>query len=865
VKYALYATLFAIFLLSFFIRGIIPINNVFSNGVTGFAIDDSVMHMRLVENTINFFPHRIFFDAFTQYPYGTKLHWGPLFDQMIAFFAILMGIFIDKGIPSQSVIETVGAFYPAVLGSLVVFPVYIIGKEFADEKAGLIAAFLTAILPGQFLERSVLGFTDNHVAEVFYLTIMVMFFVMAIKKANNIPFENWIKMDLVSIKTPLAYSLLAGFFFGSYLLVWTDGVFFAVVFAIFLVVQYIIDHFRSKPTEYLGIVGTVAYFVAMIMILPYFDITNGFNPYYYSFLHIAVTGGGAVLFIFLTYVSREMNKRDFTGYHYTVFVIATMLILLVIVKLLFPELYSATVGTWNFIFLPHTGGSLTIAEAMPFMRDFMDYYVANQPGILFGLMYFGFPVGDQAGSILGFVLGNFGYNYYLAYIAIAVLCYYVIKKPKAELTLIAVWSIFVLAILLAQNRFAYYYSINVAILSGFLCSKILDKLGWQGLALRTNDINIWQVACLVIIIAFVGFWPPDSSPFTNTLQSAKWGAETPGEGFFEWHDALAWMRNNTPDPGLPYFAIYQKPKNVTYPYPDTAYGVMSWWDYGNIITYWAHRIPNANPFQEGIGGGPTHLPGASTFLLSQTEEEANGVLDKLGINGKPGARYVVSNAYMAYSILTVFAQWDLQNVGDYFTPVQTSQGNIYVPSTEYLGTMEAKLHIFDGNNLKYYRMIHESKPNPDTNGGIREVGVYTDRSGKLAPSCDGDTCTGKYWINQIYKTNISLEYTGYAKIFEYVKGAKVTGTAPTNANVTISNTIITNTGRKIQYSQQTTALNGTYSFTVPYSTRGPIPGETQFDTKPEGPYTLESGNISKKIDVGERDVLDGNTLRMNLI
>jgi asparagine N-glycosylation enzyme membrane subunit Stt3 len=23
------------------------------------------------------------------------------------------------------------------------------------------------------------------------------------------------------------------------------------------------------------------------------------------------------------------------------------------------------------------------------------------------------------------------------------------------------------------------------------------------------------------------------------------------------------------------------------------YGVMSWWDYGHIITYWGHRIPNA--------------------------------------------------------------------------------------------------------------------------------------------------------------------------------------------------------------------------------------------------------------------------------
>ncbi len=81
---------------------------------------------------------------------------------------------------------------------------------------------------------------------------------------------------------------------------------------------------------------------------------------------------------------------------------------------------------------------------------------------------------------------------------------------------------------------------------------------------------------------------------------------------------------------------------------------MSWWDYGHIITYWGHRIPNANPFQAGIGGGANHAPGASTFLIAPTEDEANKVLEDLGINGQPGARYVVSNSYMAYAILTIF-------------------------------------------------------------------------------------------------------------------------------------------------------------------------------------------------------------------
>ncbi|MCX9011527.1 MAG: oligosaccharyl transferase, archaeosortase A system-associated [Candidatus Methanoperedens sp.] len=836
VKYLSYVMLFAIFLFSFYIRGITPIKNVFNRGIVGFASDDAIFHMRLVENTIQFFPHRLFFDAYTLYPYGTPLHWGPLFDQMIAFFSIFAGLITGSGMPSQSTIDTIGAFYPAVLGALVVFPVYFIGKELADEKAGLLGAFLIAILPGQFLSRSVLGFTDNHVAEVFYLAMMMMFFIMAIKKAENITFDHWLKRDWQSLKTPLTYSIFAGLSFGGYLLNWTAGVFFAVVFGIFVVVQYVIDHFRGKSTEYLGIVGIIAYLIAMVMVLPYVDLRNGFSSGYYSLLHVAVTGGGAAVFALLSIVSREMNKRELSGTHYLLFVSGTIIIGLIALKLIVPGLYDASVGNWDFIFHGQQGGGLTIAEAYPITTDML--------------------------------FENFGYNYYLAYIGILALGYYIVRRSRAEYTLTAVWGVFVLAIMLAQNRFAYYYAVNAAILVGFIGSKALDFGDWKefgscDVVECAKKIRIQHILSLGLVVGIAGFLnaPSYASPYKTSMESAQWGAIAPG--YYEWYDGLNWMRYNTPDPGLKYYDIYERPVNSTYPYPESAYGVMSWWDYGHVITYFGHRIPNANPFQEGIGGGDTHAPGASTFLIAPTEEKANEVLDKLGINGKPGARYVASNAYMAYSILTVFAEWDLSDQG-YYTQIQTSQGTIVVPTPKYYGTMEAKLHIFDGNNLKTYRMVHETQSNWQTRGGINEIGVSQQANGQLQPLCDGGVCNGKFWYNQVYGGNLPLEYSGYVKIFEHVKGAKITGRAPPNTTVTLTNTIKTNIGRSIQYSQ-TTSSDGTYEFTVPYSTQGPIAGETNFDTKPAGAYTITAGNISKQVDVGEREVLDGGTVKLDLV
>lgn len=809
-----YVILFAIFLFSFYIRGITPLKNVVNRGIVGFAMDDSVFHMRLVENTIQFFPHRIFFDAFTLFPNGTQLHWGPLFDQMIALFALIAGFITTGGMPSQSIIDTIGVFFPAVMGALVVFPVYMIGKESLDEKAGLIAAFLIAILPGQWLSRSVLGFTDNHVAEVFYLTTMMMFFIIAVKKAENITLDHWLNRDWVALKTPIAYSLFAGISFGAYLLTWTTGVLFAVVFGIFVIVQYILDHFRGRSTEYLGVVGIIAYVVAMIMVMPYVEINNRFGPTYYSLLHLSVTGGAALVFAFLSLVSREMNNRGYSGSHYLLFVSGTILIGLIALKILIPEFYGATVGNLNYIFKGQSGGGLTIAEASPIS--------------------------------IGMIMGNFAYNYYLAYIAIFILGYYIIRKSNAEYTLLAVWSVFVLAIMLAQNRFAYYYAVNVAILVGFLGSKVLDFGDWKDFG--SNDvvecakrIRIQHILSLIIVVVVIGFLPSDASPYKTTMQDAQWGAL--GEGYYEWYDALNWMRYNTPDPGLDYYAIYEKPENSTYPYPETAYGVMSWWDYGHIITYWGHRIPNANPFQQGIGGGKVHNPGASTFLIAPTEEDANEVLGKLGINGKPGARYVVSNAYMAYAILTIFADWDETNYG-YYTQIQTSQGMQGVPAMKYYDTIEAKLHIFDTNGLKYYRLVHESTPNPYVRGGNAEKWF-------------------KNVYNILYGGSLPVEDSGYAKIFEYVKGAKITGTAPPGTTVTLTNTIKTNIGRTISYSQ-TTSSNGTYAFVVPYSTLGPIAGETQFDTMPLGAYTVSAGNITKQIDVSEKDVLEGRTVTLDL-
>jgi dolichyl-diphosphooligosaccharide--protein glycosyltransferase len=123
--------------------------------------------MRLVENTLHHFPYRIYFDPFTAYPHGAYNPFGtPLFDQSLAFIIWVIGLGNPASTLGQHGIEVIGAWYPAILGVFTIFPVYFIGKEMYNRGTGLLSAALIAILPGQFLSRSLLGCTDHHAMEL---------------------------------------------------------------------------------------------------------------------------------------------------------------------------------------------------------------------------------------------------------------------------------------------------------------------------------------------------------------------------------------------------------------------------------------------------------------------------------------------------------------------------------------------------------------------------------------------------------------------------------------------------------------------------------------------------------------------------
>jgi len=334
------------------------------------------------------------------------------------------------------------------------------------------------------------------------------------------------------------------------------------------------------------------------------------------------------------------------------------------------------------------------------------------------------------------------------------------------------------------------------------------------------------------------------------------------------------------------------PPGEAYDYPESAYSVMSWWDYGHWITRIAHRIPVANNFQQGIGGPyQNNSPGACVFFTATNETEANEVADALDV------KYVVTDFMMADAMASYGNKyWSILFWADdtegHYEDYRT--GTSFVLYEKYFNTMITRLHMFDGREvesaedynfglpyslsikqfhtepLHHYRLVHESPTYlipyvvlQDTTRDLQEWGCYfggyTEIKEKTQELHQGfqvqENTDFVEWTPQFFSP------VSFVKVFEYVKGARIEGQAPDASVIKIQTNITTNQGRDFVYSQRTIS-NGTYTFIVPYST----------DMNSEvlaSHYKLSAGHpenetiiwdISTELAVTEAEVQEGKTI-----
>ena len=790
-----------------------------------FVTDDAVYHMRLVHNTLAHFPHRIFFDPFTHYPYGSQVHFGPFFTLLIASLAWLLGL----GHPTPMLVNTVGAYVPPVLAALCIIPTYFIGKKIFGRNAGILAAAFLAFITSEFFMRSVLGFTDHHVAEVLYSTMIFAFLTYAFSYHTERKFN---KMVLCAF--------FAGISFALYLLNWSGAYFVGAILLVFFIWEIVFAHLHKEKSGYLCAIATFTYLIPAILVLPY-ALDNQRFQYHYS-LTQPVALVSFLLIILIVYAFARLFNLTKRRTLYPIFLVGIFLFSVFAIKNYLPNVYNLIASGVDFLFNPGAAFR-TISELWPIVLD------RNTEHLTFNLIW-----------------QNFFFAFPMAFIATTTIFLNKIKRKDGRAArMLFVWSIVMCLATISECRYAYYFAINVVLLAGYLGIEVFTYL--KNLVLSGRIIkNEWMqfiisgflVAALIIVVIFpqTKVSPKGDAPYFSGPRLTK-----------EWYDAYVWLKQHTPNPEgdvtQPSFdyhrGYFEIPKNITerYPYPNSAYGIISWWSIGHQLTYIAERIPIANPFQMGIIEANKN-EGVAPFFTSQNEEEAVKDAETMG------ARYVLIDNATASSQYPGMLLWEKNT----FIPIkiEMQQYKLLANPETFHKSMLNRLYYFDAVGLNHFRLVYESLGDYIVNAKSFDIKTsridwdYKMTRSNLGKMLELSKLSSKpNWKDNaknliIYDANPPVKLI---KIFEMVKGATIQGEAPSGKLVTLTLTLMTNGGRLIMYTQKTIALHDRYEFVVPYPTRAMLGDNYGYDIVPLTKYIINFGRDEKLVAVSEEDVMNG--------
>jgi dolichyl-diphosphooligosaccharide--protein glycosyltransferase len=806
-----------------------------------FSGNDAWYHYRSVQWTVKNWPFTMPFDPWTRFPGGTSVgQFGTLFDQLVATAALIVGL----GSPTDQQVAMTLLFAPAVFGALALIPAYYLAKRVANRPGALVAVLLLTLTTGQFLTRGVAGFSDHHIAEVFFLTLSVagLAYALTIAQAEKPIYELFVEREWELLKRPVGWAVLAGLFVSLYLLTWPPGVFLVGILGIYFVIAMSLYQAKGRSPEHVAITGVVVGVVVGVVTLLLIENIE-FDAVSLSLIQPALGFALAAGCAFLAGLARLWDEYDVADVLYPVGVAGIGVVGAGLFALVLPDLFGYFVDQVLRIFGHQaTPTSRTVAEAQPIPLE----------------------------SVLPFLNGAYGLAVYATLGGFLLVVYELAtaEVPRHDHVLILVLTVMLFLAMITQRRFEYYFAIPVAVLTAYLAAWVFSLVSLHEVDESLENLEAYQVMAVVAVLLVV------AAPLVVTANSAPAVAENranPGE-VTHWTGSLDWMSDNTPEIGaygsggdgtLDYYGSYDRTED--FEYEDGAYGTVSWWDYGHFITVLGERIPNANPFQQNADY-------AANVLLAPNESTA---VDLLRNDGQEETRYVVVDYQMGvpgtrkYSAPAAFeTRYNLSdNDAD---PSNDITRTIRNPDNGRPVTTIGSQRSFESLRVRLYQ---SNGGRMDPNETARELGqvlvidydtqVATidgeDRVLYFAPEdgqivkrfnttaeardyveSDGDSQIGGipgYPSEPVpalehYRLVHASESTGpqqplgqqypWVKTFERVPGATVEGEGPANTTVTASVEMeMQNVNGTFVYTQQTeTGPDGQFTMTVPYSTSG---------------------------------------------
>jgi Uncharacterized membrane protein, required for N-linked glycosylation len=871
--------------------------DTFTRNGEGFWLQaiDSWYHWRATSWMTENVPWTLSFEAWTGFPEGTAPgQFGTLFDQLVVGLSLIIGL----GNPSQSDVLFAALIAVPMLAALVAVPVYYLGKHLGTRVGGLAGAGLLALFAGEFFRRSTAGQFQHHAAEVLFMTIAVFAFVVALTIAERErPVWELVSVrDWAALRRPILYSVLAGVALTLYIWVWPPGVVLVAILGLFFLFQLSLDHVQGRSPDHIAFVGVVSMLVvaagtAARIKQPGFSATG--LDFFQPTLALLVAGGC----VFMAGLSRFWSGTDISRRSYPVAIAASVLGALVLLAILLPGVVDTLINNLTGRIVPfgRSGGALTVSEV-------------DAPADFFG----------------AHVSSEFGWwAFYTGVAALPVLVIQSVLNPdeRAKYLLVFVWAVVLISMGMTQARFNYYLAAGVAVLNAYLVGFVtnglslpesVEEFDWQVSGTAVLQVS---VALLLVLVVFIPLLPPVASVTPMDV-----GDETlPSGDAVKWEDSNEWLANNTPEVGnyagagnageIGYDDRYSYPEGGSFDYPEGAYGVLSWWDYGHLITVQGERIPHANPFQQNARS-------ASAVLTAQNESQAELYLDAIAAgvdvthdsneselrraveesNNPPGIQYVMIDDLSAAQKFPAITEWTGPSYLDgylaeeerTFASGDNRNSRDVRVGDDYYDTMLARLYLEDADGLEHYRLVHESPRysvvgffgNRQASTSIGTFGDVTESPGENRSSAaeiiqsfeqaragDFGVPVGSQFVHDPYLTSS-------VKTFERVEGATLTGETDIEGTVEATVTMQTSTNRTFTYSQRTDIENGAFELNVSYptdETLGPADGYGNSSVRASGEYTLTSINESGEpieeatnVTVPEEDIQTGGRLDVEL-
>lgn len=879
----------------FWVR-MIPAERIITETAVFFSGNDAWYHERVTQYIVRYFPRMTPFDPWSYFPFGTGRHsgFGGLYDQLVALAALVVGL----GSPSEHLVEVALAVAPATFGALTAIPTYFIATRLTDRRGGVAAAVLLSLSSGSILFRTIVGASDHQSAEALFGTLAVAGFVYSVGIAyrekpmvTDVRNRNW---DLIRI--PVVAGVLGGVLVASYLTVWPPGVMLLFTFGVFVVVQLSRDHLGGRPPDYLTYATVTAMTTAGGLTLLYAR-TYTLQSTAFSLLQPLVAFGVAAGALVLLGLSRYFDREGYDRGSYPYAVGGLIVASLALIWLVYPRgidmLGELVVRVYSFGLLT-TVSAGTVAEIQP----------ASSSDAFFAF-----------GGILLLAIGGF-----------FLLAYRVGRENRPVELLVVLWSLSMFAVYFTMARFGYYFAITVAVLAGVAVSWTVTQLlaidatvadlvpadrDATGGATPSDGgglggLDLYQILGLLVIVLLI---VPGNVVSMAGRQPVWKQADQLGETDQAWFEGLNWLQANSPELPMGYYEWYERPADGDFNYPEGAYGVMSWWDYGHWITVMGHRIPYANPFQQGP------VP-ASAYFQAANATRANLILEALPslsenpkrvadmsvaelrdivadqpqrVAGENG-RYVIIDHAMAGEKFRAITKWAGPQTGAYFQPARYRfQGrNVTLTETSdrYRTSMLATMYYRDARTLSHYRLVHEVDRYAIVGGYIQDRGVrpltslplrrgWSEVAGLAAQLQRADRQRQVVSIGRNrFVYNAAVESS--VKIYEHVEGVTLRGTVPNAENGTSVFAVLrlqTHTGRNFTYVQRTTTKpDGSFRMTVPHATSNivvPSEGGTNSSVQALGIYRIRVGNRNEPTATGtvavpETAIYDGETIEVNI-